>query len=351
MPTMEGSRTNESRLGRSLAVGLVIGVLLAAISLIDEATGLFHLTVLYAIPIIMATWAFGLLGGLATGGLAIAAVAVTHSLLHSPTLVADIATDVVVFVFAAVVVDRLRAQLRTITALEARRDFDLGIASEVQTSMLSPWPDDARFEIASALHFVREVGGDYYRFARVGEKLYLFAGDISGKGMSAALFAVLLDEAIGDALEVPDPLESQVELVNRRMYARMPPEMFVTMLFAALDDDGISFVNAAHVRPLLFVAAEQRTVELADAGTLPLGIEPSIPAQSARVLLERGDTLLVCSDGVTESPRLLHESSLLADTFAQTAPRGPQAVVDEIAALAESRGQTDDVTVICMRRR
>jgi serine phosphatase RsbU (regulator of sigma subunit) len=135
------------------------------------------------------------------------------------------------------------------------------------------------------------------------------------------------------------------------MYATMPDEMFVTMFFAILDDDEVSFINAGHVRPLLFEAAAGRTVELSEGGTLPLGIQPSVEPAPARLSIASGDVLLICSDGVTESPTLLHRPGLLGSTFEGVARQGPQAVVDTVTALAESEGQTDDVTVICVKRR
>lgn len=351
MPIASDLRTTDWGFGRRLATAVAVTALLVAITLLDEATGLFHLTVLYAIPIIAATWAFGLPGGLVAGAISIGAVSFTHSLIHSPTLIADIITDVVVFLVAVVVVDRLRHQLRTIRSLEARRDLDLGIARDIQTRMLGAPVPDERFEVASTVHFAREVGGDDFRFAETGHALYLFAGDISGKGMSAALFAVLLDEAIRDASVGSDTLDALVNTVNRRMYGTMPPDMFVTMLFAAMDDWGVTFVNAGHVRPLLLGSATGGVVELAEAATLPLGIEPSIETHPTTIAFARGDMLLVCSDGVTESPALLSEPTLLHSTFNETAARGPRAVVDAVIALSESRGQTDDITVICIRRR
>lgn len=336
---------------RRVASALGIVALLIAIALLDRTTDLFHLTMLYVVPIVIATYIFGLTGGLLAGALALAEVVSAHSLRHSATLLADISTDFVMFLFVVIVIDRLRFQLRTIRALEARRDLDLAIARDVQMRKLTPSPTDDRFEVASALHFVREVGGDYYRFDEANGMFFLFAGDISGKGMSAALFAALLDEAIGDALQIFDELDTLVQAVNRRMYDTMPAEMFVTMFFAILDDEEVWFVDAGHVRPLFFKAATGRTVELSEAGTIPLGIEPSLQPIPARLPIVSGDVLLICSDGVTESPALLRRPGLLESIFEGIARQEPQAVVDAVTALAESEGQTDDVTVICVKRR
>jgi len=330
---------------------VAIVVLLIAVSLLDQATGLFHLTVLYVIPIIIAVWGFGLSGGLITGAVALGAVTATHWIHRSPTLTADIVTDFVVFAFAALVIDRLRRELTTTRALEARRDFDLRIAREVQNERLSPVPADARFDIASALDSVFELGGDYYKFDSIAERLFLCVGDISGKGTSAALFATLLDETLVDALSVFDTLADLVEAVNRRMYNSMPPEMFVTMYFALLGDSSIQYANAGHVRPLLYDAAEATVSELSDADGLPLGVAAEIDVAPVTRPFLPGSMLLMCTDGVTESPRLLARPELLQRMFEDTLKRGPQAVVDRTRTVAEADGQTDDVTVVCVRRR
>ncbi len=346
-----GTRLEDStRVQRLLAIIAVVA-LLALIALLDRTTGLFHLTMLYVVPIVVATSAFGLVGGMLTAAVALIEVVTTHSLQHSSTLVADISTDFVMFLFVAIVIDRLRAQLMTIRALEARRDYELGVARDVQSRMLAQMPADDRFEVAGALHFAREVGGDYYRFDELRGDLFLCAGDISGKGMSAALFAMLLDEAIRDGLRTYDGLSSFVEELNRRMYDSMPSEMFVTMFIAAFDDDAISFVNCGHVRPLLFEARTRRITELSAAGTMPLGVSDTIPVQQAVLRIAPGDTLLICSDGVTESPSVSREPESLVAAFEQSAESGPQAVVDRVTTLARSEGQTDDVTVLCVRRR
>lgn len=306
---------------------------------------------LYAIPIILATLAFGIAGGLVTLVVAVAAVGVTHSLLHSPTVLADVVTDLMVFLFATISVDRLRSQLRTIRELEARRDFDLGIARDVQQRMLRVVPDDPRLSIAYVLDYAREVGGDFYRFHEAGETLLLFTGDISGKGVSAALFATLVDEAIGDALAGPRELTEVAESMNRRLYDSMPADMFITMLFIAFEEDQIRYVNAGHVRPLISYAITDEITELAFAASPPLGVGQDLGATVATSPFVSGDTLLICSDGVTESAALINQPDRLESTFRSVVKHGPQAVVDRLRDLSESEGQRDDVTIICIRRR
>lgn len=335
------------RIRPALQVATIAGLLLL-IAVLDRATGLFHLTVLFAVPVILATAAFGIVGGLITVAAAVISVATTHTLLHSPTVIADVVTDLVLFLFAAFSVDRLRSQLRTIRELESVRDFDLAIARDVQQHVLRDVPQDARFDTAMVLDFVREVGGDYYRFHDLGGRLGVFAADISGKGMAAALFSMLLDEALGDALVEAGSLAHVADAVNRRPHESLPADMFVTMLFVALDENGIQYVNAGHVQPLFYRSASGEVAELAADGNAPLGVVPGSEAVAAHAPAEPGDVLLICSDGVTESPSLRDRPDLIASTLADTAPQGPRVVVERLRKVAESRGQTDDVTIICV---
>ncbi|MHB9004478.1 MAG: PP2C family protein-serine/threonine phosphatase [Coriobacteriia bacterium] len=330
------------------ALGGVVA-LLVSIALLDYFTGLFHLTMLYVVPIVIATYIFGIAAGLATASVALIEIGFVHS--HSPTPVIDFATDFVLFLFVAIVIEGMRIQLATIRALQERRDQDFEIARKVQNSIISPAPFDERFETACVLEFASEVGGDYYRFDRLGDVMLVFVADISGKSVAAALFAVLLDQAIEDGLADYESLVPLAESLNRRMFAGMPPDMFVTMVIAAIDDRRLTYVNCGHVRPLFFEADSGETFELAEGGSMPLGVADVLDAESATRSFTRGDTILICSDGVTESPALTRRPDSLMTMFAQSVGYEPQVLAERVADLAKSEGQTDDITVISVRRR
>lgn len=330
------------------AVGGVI-LLLVAIALLDMFTGLFHLTMLYVIPIVIATYIFGIAAGFATASGALIEIAIVHA--DRPTALMDFATDFAMFLFVIIVIEGMRVQLQTIRALQARRDLELGIARQVQHSTASPVPADDRFDTACVLEFAREVGGDYFRFDRIGDTLLTFVGDIAGKSVAAALFSVMLNQAIEDSLDGYEGPLQVAETLNRRMIAALPSNMFVTMIIAALDDRSVTYVNCGHVRPLFFEASSGSVFELEGGGTIPLGVQDVLePDQSTRAF-GPGDVILICSDGVTESRAFAQSPESLEAAFSAAVDAGPEAIVHGITDMAKSQGQTDDITVIAIRRR
>ena len=327
----------------------IVAVLLVAIALLDHFTGLFHLTMLYVVPIVVATYIFGIAAGFATATVALIEIAITH--VNTPNALLDFATDLVLFVFVAVVIEGMRIQLSTIRALEDRRNQELEIARQVQNGIVSPAPFDERFETACVLEFAREVGGDYYRFDRLGDVMLVFVADISGKSVAAALFAMLLDQAIEDGLAEYESLVPLAESMNRRMFAAMPSNMFVTAVIAAIDDHRLTYLNCGHVRPLFYDADSGETFELTDGGSIPLGVHETLHAETATRSFSRGDTVLICSDGVTESQSIARRPDALMTLFSRSVGHGPQVLAARVADLAKLDGQTDDITVISVRRR
>lgn len=334
-----------------ILVAVLIVASLVGVYVLDLVTGLVpDLTVLYLGPIVAAEYVFGIWGGVLAALGALVGVALAHP-SHGTALATDVVAHFGVFLFAIVVVDRLRRQLIEIRALEERRDFDLGIAREVQSELLRPAPADPRFEIACVLQFARQVGGDFYRFEEMRDGLFVCVADISGKGLAAALFATVLAQTVDEMLGSHDDLAETMAALNRRLYQTMPSEMFVTMFSAVLHDDSFTFANAGHVPPLVHSPASG-VAEIDVDGTPPLGVLPEIDVRTERRSLASGESLLVCTDGITESPPFMHDPALLPRLFAETAEGGPQRVVSVISDAALAEGvQKDDVTIVCVRRR
>lgn len=349
----KGSGAKVGQTGRGAAVG-VIAVTLGASYLLDKVSNqLPDLTVLYLVPVSVAVYFFGLPVGVGVTLAALMAHGFAHPAAHWPVLASDVVLHFAVFFLVAVLVDRLRRQLQVIRELEALRDIDLSIAREVEQSMLdSPPITDDRFDISVTLRFAREVGGDYYRLSQLDDGVFACVGDISGKGVSAALLIALLNESIGDGLVANDGLAALAETVNARIYASTMPQMFVTMFLAVLSEGCVTYINAGHVRPLLFDARTGEITELAQAGTLPLGVAQHLEVCPASVPFTSGDMLLVCTDGITESSAVFREPGLLGSTLKSSAPDGTERVVEQVAKLAEvGNARSDDVTVMAIQRR
>lgn len=240
---------------------------------------------------------------------------------------------------------------------------ELRIAREIQSSAL---PHDfgslaagTGLEVHAVMEPAREVGGDLYDVLRLsGGRLFVVLGDVSGKGIPAAMFMMvataLLRVAAREGLEAPELLAR----LNDQLCADNPTSTFVTLTCAAVDGaaGAVRYANAGHTTPVLLTAAGEPRLLGGDLGTIA-GVQPGLAFPSATVRLDPGDTLLLYSDGVTESfdskGRAFGEEGLLA-ALAGLAGASAQAVVERlreaVRAFAADAEPSDDIAILAVRR-
>jgi adenylate cyclase len=238
--------------------------------------------------------------------------------------------------------------------LDAARRIQLG--SLPQASRL--FANETRFEIDALLEPARQVGGDLYDFFLLDEKrLFFIIGDVSGKGLPAALFmavtkalakslALRSTGSVGDILQATD-----IEL------ARENPEMlFVTMVAGILDADSghLELSNAGHDAPWRITAAGTAD-SLAAAGGPPLCVLEGYAYESSVFQLMPGDALCLITDGITEAMNAagdLYGSARLARLL-QSAPQGARAIVaalrDDVRLFVGDTEASDDLTLLALR--
>ncbi len=195
------------------------------------------------------------------------------------------------------------ARLASIEQKEQLMASDLAQASEIQQSLLpSEAPLLPGFDMSGYNLACRTVGGDYYDFLPYGEnKVALVIGDVSGKGLPAALMMSSLQARVQMLIETrPDPA-SAVTTLNRNLAERCPLGKFITFFYAVLNTETgeLTYSNAGHNPPLLLRSTGQ--VEMLPGGGLIMGLFPSIVYGSHTTTLEPGDMLALFSDGVTEA--------------------------------------------------
>jgi serine phosphatase RsbU (regulator of sigma subunit)/pSer/pThr/pTyr-binding forkhead associated (FHA) protein len=242
-------------------------------------------------------------------------------------------------------------------SLEKRRmEEDMRMAAEIQTGLL---PRDAPliqgWDLAGSNRPCRTVGGDYYDFVVERGRLLLALGDVSGKGTGAALLMTVLRAAVRAHWTDPGLAEA-VGRINRTVCQNVPSSKYVTFFLAALDPatGRLDYVNAGHNPPILVRASGE--VEKLAAGGLVLGIFEAVSYEGGAVVMERGDMLVVYSDGVTETwdpdGEEFGEDKLVALAVADRA-KGADAVQDAILCEIESFEQgaraTDDRTLIVLK--
>ena len=265
-------------------------------------------------------------------------------------------------------VTRLRAYLDELRLATARREAiesELRIAGEIQAGFLPPplpatEADRARIDFAARKKPAREAGGDLYDgFFLPDGRFLLVVGDVSGKGVSAALFMAVTATAIRAFADAHVSAGELLTRVNRLLCARNDTLQFVTAFAALLDpsNGNLTWTNCGHPTP--FLLREDGRVEplLAAQRATPLGVfeETVFPTHQAH--LAPGDRLLSFSDGVTEAmdaggclygePRL--ERLLASRPFAD-ATTLVEAVVADVLAHEAAAPQADDITVIALRR-
>ena len=186
--------------------------------------------------------------------------------------------------------------------LEKRRlEADIRLAAETQQGLLpSVAPVVPGYGLVGVNLPCRTVGGDYYDFSFESGRLLLALGDVAGKGMSAALIMTVLRAAVRDYWGGAAPAQT-VARINRTICQNVPDNKYVTFFHAMLEPESgdLAYVNAGHNPPVL-VRSTGEVETLGEGGTV-LGMFENAPYREGFSSLRKGDTLLVYSDGISET--------------------------------------------------
>ncbi len=254
-------------------------------------------------------------------------------------------------------------ELREARIQAERMEKDLDLARNIQRSLLpKTLPEPAGWQCAAANLPYQAVGGDLYdlwmaRDEGTGERLHLAVGDISGKGLPASLMMTQLSaflRAMADH-RVPD-WGRLAERVNRRMNDVRDRNRYTTLFAGSLNpaNGDLRYVNGGHNPPLL-VRANREVVRLSPTGPM-VGLLPGVSFAEGRAHMDRGDVLVIFTDGLVEAENAAGEE--LGDgPLAEAILRRPEAGADELfeALLVEAfqhlgEGKfRDDVTLVVIK--
>jgi phosphoserine phosphatase RsbU/P len=186
-----------------------------------------------------------------------------------------------------------------------RRHQEMLAAANIQNSILpGPLPRDGfarAVDLHAEMHPAREIGGDFYDFFLLGERwLAVTVGDVSGKGIPAALFMAVSRTVLRGVAGHSD-LPSRMIQANRLLAAENEACMFVTMFHGVLDlaTGELSYCNAGHNPPYLLRSGGSR--EALRATGIPFGIDGDAEYRISETALAPGDGLLLFSDGITDA--------------------------------------------------
>ncbi len=258
---------------------------------------------------------------------------------------------------AAIALENARLHLQ---ALEKERlEREMTLAADIQKRLLPKGaPRIPGYEIVGWNRPARQVGGDYYDFLRLADdRLGVIVGDVSGKGIPAALLVSTLHSAarlLLDRIEVGPELLAKL---NAHIHLSSASNKFITLLLAQLEPASgrLRYVNAGH-NPGLLLRSDD-CLEMLEAGGLPLGMMPTAAYREGCVEIGAGDLLCLYSDGITEqdSPDDQEFSmERLCQVLRANRTRPLQEILQAIdAALGEfahGQPQGDDQTVVLVRR-
>jgi sigma-B regulation protein RsbU (phosphoserine phosphatase) len=196
-------------------------------------------------------------------------------------------------------VERVRELRRT----RKRRQDELQEAREIQSNLLpKKLPQVSDYEVAGMTQPVRFVGGDYYNVVRISDReTVLCIADVAGKGMAAALLMSSLQAALKPLMWQKLAPRELCRRLNRILCDLTPVNKFISFFYAVLDDQAncLTYCNAGHNPPLL-VDGDGRATELNAAGAV-LGQFPDWVYEQSELQLNRGDQLLMFTDGLVEA--------------------------------------------------
>lgn len=199
----------------------------------------------------------------------------------------------------------------------------------------------------------RTYTGDFYFTHRDGDRLWFAVGDVAGKGLNAALVMAMIQEELEHRITSCAATQCDPSATMSRLHAflrpLLPRNRFATAVIGHLRDDGtLTVTNAGHCPPLI-VRRRGAIEEIGSTGPVA-GILASPKWHSTTIHLERGDAIVLYSDGLTESRDGVDEE--LGVEGLRDALSGRHTSARELAtrALSSARKVDDDLTVVVLRR-
>ncbi len=253
------------------------------------------------------------------------------------------------------------ADLKETMGAKERIESELRIAADIQRGMVPsvfpPFPERNDLDIFAVLSPAKEVGGDLYDYFIRDNKFYFTIGDVSGKGVPAAIFMAIARSAfryIGASAESASDLMTKL---NDSISQGNQSNMFITMFAGILDlaTGDIQFCNAGH-NPGVLISPDGKAEYVEVKNNLVVGVMDGFPFSGQSMKIERGSTLLLYTDGVTEAENsvkeLYSEERLQAFCSNNSFDTGEEligALVADIKKFTNGEDQNDDITILTIK--
>ena len=237
-----------------------------------------------------------------------------------------------------------------------RLDEELNIAKQIQQSLLpDTLPSEGWFRAAGSSIPSHQVGGDYFDIRHISPECWsTVVADVSGKGVSSAILASLLQGAFLSASPDPALMPDLITRINRYVLERAKGEKYATILYALMDERGLlSWVNAGHCTPIV-VKPDGRWGMLETNG-LPVGMIEPAEFMVHQITLEASDKIVFYSDGLTDAQDLdgqFFTSRRVRDVVQANAALDCKQLHDKlqeaVRAFVEGGLASDDITIVVL---
>jgi sigma-B regulation protein RsbU (phosphoserine phosphatase) len=251
-------------------------------------------------------------------------------------------------------VSKSQMKYQKINENKERIENELKIASNIQMSMIPKrfptFPDRIDLDLAGNIVPAKEVGGDLYDFFIRDEKLFFCIGDVSGKGVPAALVMAVTRSLFRNVAGHEDSPQRIVSDMNASLSDMNESNMFVTFFCGVLDltDGHLRYCNAGHNAPMILTTDKRILPTLPN---LPLGIMPDMEYKEQERYLCFDDAIFLYTDGVTEAENTAHEqfgeermSNVLSERRSSSGHL--KAMEDAVAAFVGGADPSDDITML-----
>ncbi len=249
--------------------------------------------------------------------------------------------------------------LKTTTAGKQRLESELNIAHDIQMQMLPKnFADITLADVYADIHPAKEVGGDLYDVTSRKNMLYFAVGDVSGKGVSAALIMAITRSSLRFVGGHGVLLSDMVGKINRSLSDNNESGMFVTLLLGRLDTETrmLEYCNAGHNPPVI-IPRNGEPYFLPLIPNLVVGVMDDFEFEMQSRQLEEGDTIVMYTDGVTEAEdpdkNQYGEDRLMAWARTVTPEMSAKEATDRLSAdlkrFTRGNEQNDDITILIIR--
>ncbi len=236
---------------------------------------------------------------------------------------------------------------------------ELDIATVIQTSILpKTFPERKEFDIYAKMTTCKEVGGDLYDFFLIDKyRLGVVIGDVSGKGIAAALLMAVCKTLLKATAQKGMPTDNVLSEVNNILVDESPSNMFVTVFYGVLDirSGAFEYSNGGHNSPYL-ISTDGQVKQLDNIGGLLLGALKDAEYESNVVMIQPGESLFFYTDGITETFNKDEEefqevrlSKILDNKNSSSANELVKHVFEGVQLFSGGVEQSDDITCLALK--